>query len=200
MTATANKTDAGNGSNGICRVIDASRSPSPDPGRSAPLSPMPQQSIIVDRSFPSVEALWEALLLRSSQRALCPFAEHEDAWIESLRLGFPADSEGTLWEVLQISRSIDSFMVNLAASEFTPATIDLMRSLLVATRPDDSVYVCIFDPVIPGDTVHIGSIALFRDEVWGTQSLYSRGLTAPKAEQERGWQASGLSTFCDDSP
>ena len=29
-----NKTDAGNGSNGICRVIDASRSPSPDPGRS----------------------------------------------------------------------------------------------------------------------------------------------------------------------
>ncbi len=31
---TANKTDAGNGSNGICRVIDASRSPSPDPRRS----------------------------------------------------------------------------------------------------------------------------------------------------------------------
>jgi len=29
-----NKTDAGNGSNGISRVIDASRSPSPDPGRS----------------------------------------------------------------------------------------------------------------------------------------------------------------------
>jgi hypothetical protein len=29
----ANKTDAGNGSNGICRVIDASRSPSPDPKR-----------------------------------------------------------------------------------------------------------------------------------------------------------------------
>jgi len=28
-----NKTDAGNGSNGICRVIDASRSPSPDPKR-----------------------------------------------------------------------------------------------------------------------------------------------------------------------
>jgi hypothetical protein len=30
----ANKTDAGNGSNGICRVSDASRSPSPDPKRS----------------------------------------------------------------------------------------------------------------------------------------------------------------------
>jgi hypothetical protein len=30
-----NKTDAGNGSNGICRVIGASRSPSPDPGRLA---------------------------------------------------------------------------------------------------------------------------------------------------------------------
>jgi hypothetical protein len=29
-----NKTDAGNGSYGICRVIDASRSPSPDPKRS----------------------------------------------------------------------------------------------------------------------------------------------------------------------
>jgi hypothetical protein len=29
-----NKTDAGNGSYGICRVIDASRSPSPDPSRS----------------------------------------------------------------------------------------------------------------------------------------------------------------------
>ena len=28
-----NKTDAGNGSYGICRVIDASRSPSPDPDR-----------------------------------------------------------------------------------------------------------------------------------------------------------------------
>ncbi len=28
-----NKTDAGNGSNGICRVIDVSRSPSPDPSR-----------------------------------------------------------------------------------------------------------------------------------------------------------------------
>jgi len=31
----ANKTDAGNGSYGICRVIDASCSPSPDPKRSA---------------------------------------------------------------------------------------------------------------------------------------------------------------------
>ncbi|SKB08830.1 hypothetical protein SAMN02745166_05040 [Prosthecobacter debontii] len=30
----ANKKDAGNGSYGICRVIDASRSPSPDPSRS----------------------------------------------------------------------------------------------------------------------------------------------------------------------
>ena len=29
-----NKTDAGNGLDGICRVVDASRSPSPDPGRS----------------------------------------------------------------------------------------------------------------------------------------------------------------------
>jgi hypothetical protein len=31
---TPNKTDAGNGSYGICRVIDASPSPSPDPSRS----------------------------------------------------------------------------------------------------------------------------------------------------------------------
>ncbi|MFO1482540.1 MAG: hypothetical protein U1F71_04165 [Verrucomicrobiaceae bacterium] len=31
----ANKTDAGNGSKAICRVIDAYRSPSPDPKRSA---------------------------------------------------------------------------------------------------------------------------------------------------------------------
>jgi hypothetical protein len=31
----ANKTDAGNGSYGLCRVIDATRSPSPDPKRSA---------------------------------------------------------------------------------------------------------------------------------------------------------------------
>gem|GEM_PF-1422395 len=31
----ANKTDAGNGSYGICRVFHASRSPSPDPSRSA---------------------------------------------------------------------------------------------------------------------------------------------------------------------
>ena len=30
-----NKTDAGNGSYGICRVIGTSRSPSPDPNRSA---------------------------------------------------------------------------------------------------------------------------------------------------------------------
>jgi hypothetical protein len=30
---TPNKTDAGNGSYGICRVIDPSRSPSPDPKR-----------------------------------------------------------------------------------------------------------------------------------------------------------------------
>ena len=30
----AGKTDAGNGSYAICRVIDASRSPSPDPKRS----------------------------------------------------------------------------------------------------------------------------------------------------------------------
>ena len=34
MTIPPNKTDAGNGSYGICRVIDASRSPSPDPRRS----------------------------------------------------------------------------------------------------------------------------------------------------------------------
>ncbi len=32
-TPKANKTDAGNGSNGICRVIDAPSSPSPDPKR-----------------------------------------------------------------------------------------------------------------------------------------------------------------------
>ena len=31
--SAANKTDAGNGSYGICRVIDGSRSPSPDPQR-----------------------------------------------------------------------------------------------------------------------------------------------------------------------
>ena len=30
----ANKTDAGNGSYGICRVSNVLRSPSPDPGRS----------------------------------------------------------------------------------------------------------------------------------------------------------------------
>jgi hypothetical protein len=35
MPPRANKTDAGNGSYGICRVIDASRSPSPDPKRYA---------------------------------------------------------------------------------------------------------------------------------------------------------------------
>jgi hypothetical protein len=33
LTLSQNKTDAGNGSNGICRVIDASCSPSPDPKR-----------------------------------------------------------------------------------------------------------------------------------------------------------------------
>jgi hypothetical protein len=31
----ANKTDAGNGSKAICRFINASRSPSPDPNRYA---------------------------------------------------------------------------------------------------------------------------------------------------------------------
>ena len=31
----ANKMDAGNGTNGICRVIDAHRSPRPDSGRQA---------------------------------------------------------------------------------------------------------------------------------------------------------------------
>jgi pimeloyl-ACP methyl ester carboxylesterase len=36
-TQPHNKTDAGNGSNGICRVVEASRSPSPDPTRSAAL-------------------------------------------------------------------------------------------------------------------------------------------------------------------
>ena len=35
VAASFNKTDAGNGSYGICRVIDAYRSPSPDPRRSA---------------------------------------------------------------------------------------------------------------------------------------------------------------------
>jgi hypothetical protein len=38
--ALANKTDAGNGSYGICRVIDASRSPSPDPSRSSSRLPL----------------------------------------------------------------------------------------------------------------------------------------------------------------
>jgi hypothetical protein len=36
--ATANKTDAGNGSNGIFRVIYVYRSPSPDPSR-PPVTP-----------------------------------------------------------------------------------------------------------------------------------------------------------------
>jgi hypothetical protein len=41
MPTMPNKTDAGNGSYGICRVIDASRSPSPDPKCSA-LARMPK--------------------------------------------------------------------------------------------------------------------------------------------------------------
>ena len=40
-TPMPNKTDAGNGSYGISRVIDASRSPSPDPRRSANLDTSP---------------------------------------------------------------------------------------------------------------------------------------------------------------
>ena len=45
MTTRANKTDAGNGSYGICRVIDASRSPSPDPKRSASRAPSDERSV-----------------------------------------------------------------------------------------------------------------------------------------------------------
>jgi hypothetical protein len=41
VAALFNKTDAGNGSYGICRVIGASRSPSPDPSR----SPNPTKTI-----------------------------------------------------------------------------------------------------------------------------------------------------------
>ena len=45
--AIPNKTDAGNGSNGICRVIDASRSPSPDPKRSALLQAPRMKSLLL---------------------------------------------------------------------------------------------------------------------------------------------------------
>jgi hypothetical protein len=43
-----NKTDAGNGSYGICRVIDASRSQSHDPKRSA--SPAASDAILLCQS------------------------------------------------------------------------------------------------------------------------------------------------------
>ena len=47
--ARANKTDAGNGSNGICRVSNVLRSPSPDPRRSAqklfPIMSIPKRRI-----------------------------------------------------------------------------------------------------------------------------------------------------------
>jgi hypothetical protein len=46
-TPKANKTDAGNGSDGICRVIDASRSPSPDPKRSATIMSHPPHRILL---------------------------------------------------------------------------------------------------------------------------------------------------------
>ncbi len=41
---TAYKTDASNGSYGICRVIDASRSPSPDPKRSLNILNQPDET------------------------------------------------------------------------------------------------------------------------------------------------------------
>jgi hypothetical protein len=51
----ANKTDAGNGSYGICRVIDASRSPSPDPNRSPNFSVTHQMEPIVYEVFGSTD-------------------------------------------------------------------------------------------------------------------------------------------------
>ena len=125
--------------------------------------------IHIHRQFENVEALWQALLdLVTDESEFCPFAPHEDLWLHEFRQRWGSDSEGTHWEVLQISRSIAGFMVNLAVGEVHCDTVGFLRELLGRTRPRDCVYVCVFAPRIPGDSVHIGSFAVFGSQTWGT--------------------------------
>ena len=73
----ANKTDAGNGSNGICRVIDASRSPSPDPKRSPNLKDSTSSSVILTAMKTQIPLLAAVLVLAFSALAFIVVAHAE---------------------------------------------------------------------------------------------------------------------------
>jgi hypothetical protein len=128
--------------------------------------------IHIDRQFEDVKTLWQALLdLVTDEHEFCPFAEHEDLWLNEFRQRWCSDSEGIRWEVLQISRSIDGFLVNLAVGDVDCDTVAFLRELLNRTRPQDCVCVGVFDPLISGDSIHLGTFVVFGNHTWGTAGL-----------------------------
>lgn len=127
------------------------------------------KSIPLNRPFESIDELWAALLEISDQdEEIDPFAPYEELFLQQFQDRFGVDTEGEQWEVLQISRSVDSFLVNVSVALLTNELIIFLRDLLAVTRPDGSVVVAVFAPSILGEGTHVGSLAVFRAELWGT--------------------------------
>lgn len=140
---------------------------------------MTPKPIQIDRQFEDVETLWQALLdLVTDEHEFCPYEEHEDLWLNEFRQRWSSDSEGVRWEVLQISRAIDGFLVNLTVGDIDFYTVAFLRDLLNKTRPQDCVCVGVFDPLISGDSIHVGSLVVFGNHTWCTAGLLAHLVAA----------------------
>ncbi|BDS07408.1 hypothetical protein NT6N_24480 [Oceaniferula spumae] len=126
------------------------------------------------RQFETIDQLWAAMLDRSTgDDEHDPFADYEDFFIASLTKRFGGDTDGEDWEVLQISSSVDAFHINISISKLNHELITYFRNLLLQSLPDESVLVAVFDSGISGDSRHLGSLVVFKDELWITRELTS---------------------------
>ena len=165
---TANKTDAGNGSDGICRVIDASRSPSPDPGRSPQkMSFFSSLSLFFPGTPPVItgtewkrfaEALRSAVEVDQSSKGTLRIKwgdridqDYDDTnefdWDDSGMIGtpreFPWDIEidNQPWEALWQNASVNGGNVYRSYLALGALTPDACRSLGATGDSDDGSYI-----------------------------------------------------------
>jgi len=102
----ANKTDAGNGSYGICRVINASRSPSPDPRRSpkqqSPFAMQDESKSATEFRNPVWVPILMSLLSVSSFCIFCLQLSSGPSWTGAFYFAFGVGCSLAVWEAAKL--------------------------------------------------------------------------------------------------
>lgn len=124
------------------------------------------RELSLDRRFASVEEVWEALLERKMPYKFDPFADHEDLFENAFRHRFGPSGLGTEWCVLRIHRDVDAFLITVSSKHFNEDFLQLLRDLLAASRPDDPVYLGIYEGEVTDYYGLIAALAVFQDRLW----------------------------------